>query len=180
MMHLDSESKQMVDRLRDLELDASQGLDEELFLMVSSLVPIPNVDMLITNDEGQILLSYREDEFYGRSWHIPGGCMRFGETFEHRLIETSKKEIGCEVSINPEPIAVRNVLRGPNPRQTHPNERGHNVAILFECHLPEGFVIDNKDKKPFENGYLKWFDTLPDDFLKIQFVFEDCLKRWIR
>ena len=178
-MHLDSESRNCIQQLRSLNLDAKDGLDEDLFLLVSSLVPIANVDMLITNESGQILLSYRSDEFYGESWHIPGGCMRFGETFEHRLIETSKKELGCIIEFDAEPLAVRNVLRGPNPNQEHPNERGHNVAILFNCRLPKDFVITNEGKKQNENGYLKWFDTLPDTFLNIQYVFEDCLKRWM-
>ena len=178
-MELDLDYEGYVNDLRNLNLDASEGLDESLFLLVSSLVPIPNVDLLITNDKGQILLSYREDEFYGSSWHIPGGCIRYGETFEHRLIETSKKELGCVVTFDPEPIAVRNVLRGPNLKQEHPNERGHNIAILFNCHLPDGFEIDNGKCKENENGFLKWFDKLPVNFLNIQYDFKDCLERWI-
>ena len=106
--------------------------------------------------------------------------MRYGETFEHRLIETSKKELGCIVSFDPEPIAVKNVLRGPNLKQKHPNERGHNVAILFNCHLPDGFIIDNGNKGPIDDGYLKWFDKLPDTFLNVQYVFKDCLERWMK
>lgn len=106
--------------------------------------------------------------------------MRFGETFEHRLIETSKKELGCIIDYDPQPLAVRNVLRGPNEKQAHPNERGHNIAILFNCRLPVDYEINNNGKKPFENGYLKWFDKLPDTFLSIQYVFEDCLERWIQ
>ena len=176
---MDSDSRRNVECLRNLNLDASEGLEEDLFLLTSSLVPIPNVDMLITNDKGQILLSYRDDEYFGRSWHIPGGCMRYGETFEHRLVETSKRELGCIIEFDPEPIAVRNVLRGANPKQQHPNERGHNIAILFNCRLPDGFEIDNGDKGPDDNGYLKWFDRLPDTFLNIQYVFKDCLERWM-
>lgn len=178
-MLLDSNSKEYVNKLRDLNLDARDGLDEDLFLLVSSLVPIANVDMLVTNESGQILLSYRDDEFYGESWHIPGGCMRYGETFEHRLVETSKKELGCIVEYDTEPLVVRNVLRGPNAQLEHPDERGHNVAILFNCRLPNGFTISNGGKKQFENGYLKWFDKLPDTFLKIQYVFRDRLERWM-
>ena len=105
--------------------------------------------------------------------------MRYGETFEHRLLETSKRELGCIIEFDPEPIAVRNVLRGANPKQPHPNERGHNIAILFNCRLPDGFEIDNGDKGLDDNGYLKWFDRLPDTFLNIQYVFKDCLERWM-
>ncbi len=178
-MVLDPESRHAVNMLRGLNLDATEGLDEELFLLVSSLVPLPNIDMLIVNGEGQILLSYRDDEYYGQSWHIPGGCLRFYETFEHCIIETSKREIGCAVRFDETPLSVKDVIRGPNENQPHPNERGHNVAILYRCYLPDGFIIDNKDKKLSDNGYLKWFDRLPDNFMDIQYIFKDSLKEWI-
>lgn len=178
-MILDLKSKKAINQLRDLELDASAGMDEELFLLVSSLVPLPNVDLLISNHLGQILLSYRDDEYYGKSWHIPGGCLRFNESFEHCIQETSKREIGCPVIFDEVPLSVKNVIRGPNNNQLHPNERGHNVAILFKCSLPDGFMIDNGDKSITDNGYLKWFDKLPDNFLYIQYIFKECLGRWI-
>ena len=54
-----------------------QGLGEELFLTVSSLVPIVNVDLLVYNDKGQFLLTKRDDPYCGRGWHVPGGCIRF-------------------------------------------------------------------------------------------------------
>ncbi len=177
-MNLDSEKLKKVNELRDLNLDASEGLSEDLFLLVSSLIPVPNIDLLITNDSNQILLSFRNDIFYGQTWHIPGGCMRYGDTFEKRLEETSKKEIGCVVEYDTKPLCVCNVLRGPNNTQNHPYERGHNVAILYNCRLPDNFEIDNTGKKPGDNGYLKWFDKLPDNFLEIQCVFGEYLKKW--
>ena len=178
-MFLDPDSKLVVDMLRGLDLEASEGLDESLFLLVSSLVPLPNVDLLVTNDKGQILLSYRDDEYYGQSWHIPGGCLKFYETFEHCITTTSERELGCIVSFDKEPLSVKNVIRGPNESQAHPNERGHNVAILFKCYLPNGFVINNREKSPSDNGFLQWFDKLPDNFLAIQYIFKDYLKEWI-
>lgn len=178
-MILDEHAKEAVKKLRNLNLDSSNGLDDELFLFVSSLVPLPNVDLLVTNQSGQILLSYRDDEYYGQSWHIPGGCLRFSESFEHCIEETAKRELGCSVLFDKEPLSVKNVIRGPNDKQTHPNERGHNVAILFKCHFPDGFEINNGCKRPYDNGYLRWFDKLPDNFLNIQYIFKDCLGEWI-
>ena len=106
--------------------------------------------------------------------------MRFGESLEHRLIETSKKELGCVVDFDPKPLAVKNVIRGSNPSLEHPNERGHNIAIVFNCRLPKNYEIDNGNKTENDNGFLKWFDKLPSDFLKIQLVFGDILERWIQ
>ncbi|WP_312612956.1 NUDIX domain-containing protein [Oscillibacter sp.] len=171
---------QAVEVLRQAEIDGYDGLPEALFLLVSGLVPLPNVDLLVTNEAGQLLLTRRNDGFFQPSWHIPGGCMRYGERFERRVQETAQRELGCKVTMEPEPVAVRNVLRGENPRQPHPRERGHNVALLFRCALPEGFVLQNGDKRPQDNGYARWFDTLPEDFMTIQHVYLDVLRPWIR
>lgn len=177
-MELPQELTNAVELLRNAELDARNGLTEELFWMISALVPIPNVDLLIVNESGQLLLSRRNDTFFEKSWHIPGGCLRYGEDMATRIQETAKRELGCEVQFDPEPLAVRNVLRGENPRQSHPKERGHNVAILYRCRLPEGYCINNGDKTNDDNGYLQWFRKLPPDFMKIQSVYNDVLRPW--
>lgn len=171
---------QAIQLLRCAELDGRRGLPEELFLAISGLVPLPNVDLLVLNQKRQILLSWRNDPFFEPSWHIPGGCMRYGESFEDRVRQTALRELGTAVAFDPDPIAVRNVLRGPNPAQEHPRERGHNVALLFRCQVPDSFVIDNRGKAAHDDGYLQWFESLPDPFMKIQHIYLDVLKPWIK
>lgn len=176
-MHADEISR-AIQVLRQAKIDGRNGLPENLFLMISGLVPLPNVDLLITNKENQLLLSRRNDTFFQPSWHIPGGCMRYGESFERRIQQTALRELGTEIEFDPEPVTVRNVLRGENLALEHPNERGHNVAILFRGRLPYGFEIDNGNKSEQDDGYLKWFDHLPRDFMKIQNVYSDILQPW--
>ena len=77
-----------INTLRCAHIDGRQGLPQELFWLVSSLTPIPNVDLLITDSRGCVLLAWRKDEFYGEGWHIPGGCIRYGETMMERLHKT--------------------------------------------------------------------------------------------
>ena len=76
MSELSHELQHAVESLRCAHVDGRQGLPETLFLLVSSLVPLPNVDLLITDKAGRLLLARRNDRFFGTSWHIPGGCMR--------------------------------------------------------------------------------------------------------
>ena len=178
--NMTEEQRDAVELLRNAELDTDQGMPEELFLLVSGLVPLANVDLLVVNRQNQVLLARRSDPFYGDSWHIPGGCMRFQESFAHRIQETARAELGCEVVFEETPLAVRNVIRGPNTKLPHRRERGHNVAILFRCSLPEGFQIQNGSRTEMDNGYLKWFEALPKDFLPIQHVFDDILEPWRR
>lgn len=75
------EHRKAVEFLRRAEIDADAGMPQELFLLVSSLVPLPNVDLLVVNKQNQLLLSRRNDPYYPKSWHIPGGCMHFHDDF---------------------------------------------------------------------------------------------------
>ncbi len=164
--------------LREAELDTDRGMPEELFWALSAMIPIPNVDLLVVNPQGELLLSRRKDEFFGESWHIPGGCMHFNESFAHCIQETARRELHSEVQIEEKAIAVRNVIRGRREELAHPRERGHNVAILFRCTLPEDYRLDNGSLSEEDSGYLKWFARLPDDFMTLQHVYDDILEPW--
>jgi colanic acid biosynthesis protein WcaH len=39
-----------------------------------------NVDLFISDDQGRVLLTWRDDEIFGAGWHIPGGMIRYKET----------------------------------------------------------------------------------------------------
>ena len=164
-----------VTQLFDSHIEANKGLPENLFLLISSLVPIPNVDLLITNEKNQILLSWRDDEFYGKGWHIPGGCIRFGETMQQRIQKTALAEIGTKVIAEKEPIVVRDVIRPPREELRDKNVRGHNLTVLYRCSLPQGFEINNKKIKESDNGYLKWFSKFPENMLSVHDVYKDVL-----
>ena len=106
--------------------------------------------------------------------------MRFNEEFAHRVQETARLELGSRVTFDEIPLAVRNVIRGPKESLPYPRERGHNVAILYRCALPENFQIQvrNQGLTEEDNGYLKWFDHLPEDFSLVQHVYDDILAPW--
>ncbi len=167
--------EQAVQTLLSAKLDARNGLPEDLFLLVSTLTPIPNVDLLIRDKKGRILLAWRDDPYYGRGWHIPGGCIRFGETMAQRLQRTAVSELGCEVEFEPEPLTVRDVLRGPMPGLANPDIRGHNLTVLFRCSLPKGYRIDNRGKSETDPGFLKWFEKIPDNLLWVHHVYKEFL-----
>lgn len=158
------------------KIEAEIGLPEEIFLAVSSLMPIPNVDLLIRDKEGRILLSWRDDIFFGTGWHIPGGCIRFKETMLERVQETARSELHTEVLVNPNPLAVRDVIidKEKNEQPTQ-KKRAHHLAVLYECYLPKGYDIDNGDLEETDVGYLKWFKTIPDNILKVHDCYKDIL-----
>ena len=172
------EAARAVELLRNLRLESAGGLPQELFWLVSSLTPIVNVDLLIVNETGQILLARRDDEFHSRSWHIPGGCVRFGETMIERVHKTAKAEIGTDVETDKYPVVVRDAIRPPITSREFPNERMHFISALFRCRIPENYVIINGIRTENDPGYLKWFDELPDDLVEIQHIYDDILEPW--
>lgn len=178
MLKLTPEQLAAVKTLREAQLDTDEGMPEELFLLISGLVPLANVDLLITNAKNQILLARRRDPWYQDSWHIPGGCMHYGETFSHCIAETVRREIGGPISIDEHPLTVKNVIRGVDAQKVFPRERGHNVAILFQCEVSAEWQINNGTKNVHDDGYLAWFDKLPADFMEIQHVYDDVLTAW--
>ena len=121
--------KQAIDTLRAVVADARDGLPEELFLFISSLTPMVNVDLLIRDNAGRTLLSWRDDAFYGPGWHVPGGIVRFKETAAARIAKVAEHELGARVSFDDEPLCIREIM--------HPTRavRGHFLSMLYACAL---------------------------------------------
>lgn len=168
-----------VSLLRDCRIDARKGLPEDVFLLVSSLSPIPNVDLLIVNKDNQVLLSWRDDPYYGKGWHIPGGCIRFGETMLERVHKTALEEIGCDVIVEPIPIGIQETILQPRKHLKYLNDRGHNISILFKCRLPEGYEVNNHGRLLETPGFLQWFERFPSNFLKLHLGYGEVLKDWM-
>lgn len=144
------------------------GLGKDLFLFSSTLTPIVNVDLLVTNEEHQILLAWRDDPHTGTGWHIPGGCIRFMETAEERIQRTAQAELGTMVRYHAAPIQVFEIFScGVREEITDQRERAHFITLAYECHLPVGVCWKN-NKQAGEPGYLQWFETLPENLLEVQ------------
>ena len=162
-------------------VNPENGLPLDLFEYCTSLLPFVNVDLLIQNDEGQILLSWRKDNHYGTGWQIPGGIIRMLETIDERIQKTAVSEVGCRVSHEEEPIAVHeNIIRVHRKGLKNQLERAPNIALLYNCRVPDGFVIDNGGKSETEEGYLRWFDKFPENLLECHkpLLMDERFKKW--
>lgn len=146
----------------------SLGLPEEIFLFVSRITPMVNVDLLIKNEKGRTLLSWRDDQYAGKGWHIPGGIIRFKEKIETRIQKVAKKEIGTSVKFDPLPIAINQIF-------VKRNIRGHFISILYKCFLSEKFILKNKSLTNKDAGYLKWHDSCPGNLLKLHEIYKKFL-----
>jgi colanic acid biosynthesis protein WcaH len=154
-----------------------EGLGKELFLQVSALVPIVNVDLLVYNSKGQFLLTWRDDPHCGRGWHVPGGCIRFKETFEERIRKVAKNELGLvDFTFDKDPLKVFEIIDNGRREIDNQNERAHFIALAYKCYAPDDYEINNRGKREGDVGYIKWFDRLPDDFLDIQSCYKEILR----
>lgn len=160
-----------------LGISAHTGLGTELFHFVSSLTPVVNVDLLVYNSKGQFLLAMRNDQFYGKGWHVPGGCVRFKETFGTRIREVAKKELDLtEFTYDKEPIKVFEIIWEKDQRNLeNDEERTHFITMVYRCYAPDTYIINNQGKAKTDVGYLRWFDKLPDDLLNIQNCYREIL-----
>lgn len=158
--------RELQEELTKENINTCEGLPEDLFLFSTTLAPVANVDLFITDSDRRVLLSWRDDEHYGNGWHIPGGCLRLKETMETRIQKTAQKELDCVVSYYPHPILVKElIVKQERPWLNNQLERSHNISILFDCSLPKDYMISNKQIDEHTAGFLKWFDHVPEDLL---------------
>ena len=160
------EIKRNIKKLESFIKNPKKGLPEEIFLFVSRLTPLVNVDLLIKDEKGRTLLSWRDDQYCGRGWHVPGGIVRVKEKLETRILKVAKEEIGTtNIKFNPIPIAVNQLI-------CQRNDRGHFISILYKCFLPSTFIPKNKGLTNKDVGYLRWHKNCPKDLLKMQEIYK--------
>lgn len=183
MGEIDDAVMRLEKALAEEGVDPQQGLPESVFIMASSLVPIVNIDLFIVDGKDRVLLSWRDDLYHAKGWHIPGGCLRIQETLTQRIKQTALAEIGTEVAFVREPVTVREGINGLSDRPwlKNPLERSHNISFLYFARLREGFQIDNKELKMHDRGYLKWFSEVPPDLLPAhEALYLDVLNDWFQ
>ena len=57
------------------KVNPTKGLPEDLFLFATTLILCANVDLFVTDNTNRLLLTWRDDEFYGK------GCIFLEDAF---------------------------------------------------------------------------------------------------
>ncbi len=143
----------------------SEGLPDEVFFFISKTTPLVNVDLLIKDENGRTLLSWRNDQYAGKGWHVPGGILRFKETLETRVRKVAETEIGLDISFDTIPMALNQLIHHDR------DVRSHFISILYKCFLPSTFVPQNKGLSYEDVGYLMWHDFCPDNLIKFHEIY---------
>ncbi|BBO99463.1 NUDIX domain-containing protein [Sulfuriferula nivalis] len=156
----------LIGELESKIINSAQGLPEEVFLFVSRLTPMVNVDLLLKNAQNQTLLTWRDDEYYGPGWHVPGGIVRFKESFATRVSAVAANELGASVIFTPAPLAVNEIM---NPAR---NTRGHFISFLYACTLTSSLDPQREYKEgKLQSGVWAWHDGCPENLIAVHEIY---------
>lgn len=159
---MDDALRRSIEALEAGQSDPRRGLPEDVFLFVSRIVPLVNVDLLIQDDRSRTLLTWRDDEFFGPGWHVPGGIIRYKESAADRIRNCAREELGADVACDSPPLLVSETIRAQNTR-------GHFVSLLFRCRLltaPDD--ARSAASNPPSPGQWRWHKRCPPDLLEAQ------------
>jgi len=160
------EIKKIIDLLEPLIKNPSIGLPEDIFLFISRITPLVNVDLLIKNEQNHTLLTWRDDGYYPPGWHIPGGIIRYKETIADRINAVASTELKVDVKFKKVPLAMNELI---NPSRRN---RGHFISLLYECTLTS--LPDNNRR--YEKGIPKpgewaWHNKCPNNIIPVHEIY---------
>ena len=146
------------------QIDAeTDGLPEELFLFVSRITPLINVDLLIRDDDDRTLLTWRSDRFYGPGWHVPGGIIRYKETAADRIRIVAERELGAIVEFDASPIFIHESIDFSR------RDRGHFISLLYKCRLASGLDPQRRYSREVSlPNQWEWHERCPRDLIPEQ------------
>ncbi len=167
--HIDADIASVVGVFDKEVPDARGGLPQDLFYLVSRLTPLVNVDLLVVNEVNEKLLVWRDDEFYGPGWHIPGGIIRFKETAADRIQAVACNELSATVDHEPVPMSVHEIMA------PHRDIRGHFISLLYKCVLKSDLdESQGYNGGSIENGMWAWFKKCPSELIQQHRIYESC------
>ena len=143
------------------------GLPEDIFLFISRLTPMLNVDLLIKNNNDEVLLTWRQKgQVYPEGWHIPGGIIRYKENILHRVQEVAKQELNSKIIFKDQPIAINEIMLDQK-------NRGHFVSLLFSCKLDSSLPEKLQYIKGIPKiGQWKWHKECPKNIIMPHLIYK--------
>jgi colanic acid biosynthesis protein WcaH len=156
------ELRELINIIESFIENPTNGLPEDIFLFISRITPIVNVDLLIKNEQNHTLLTWRDDGYYSPGWHVPGGIVRFKETIAERIRAVAKNELGAEVDFNKTPLAINEVIHSAR------KNRSHFISFLYQCSLvtQPNESLRCKNNSPNPNEWM-WHSTCPLNIISV-------------
>lgn len=146
-----------------------EGLPDSVFYFVGRNTPFINVDLIIRDINGSILMTWRDDKYCGQGWHIPGGIIRFQEKIEDRIKIVAKTELGISVLDQSKFLAINEIVV-PNKR-----DRSHFISLLYECYL-NNKNLELINKIANQDDRVKFFRKAPNNLLAFHDIYAKYFK----
>ena len=157
--------QEAIARLDEAAANAEDGLPEELFLFVSRITPLINVDLLIQDENKRTLFTWRDDEYFGQGWHLPGSIIRYKERAVDRVQKCAEQEVGATVDFEPSPTVI---VETAEERRT----RGHFISLLYRCRLKTAPDPKLKAGEQPRVGQWAWHKGCPENLIRVQRVYQ--------
>jgi hypothetical protein len=164
--------KKLIEKIESHIENPSKGLPEDIFNLAGRLTPFINVDLLVQDDLGRTLLSWRDESLFennlSSAWHIPGGIIRLRETISQRLDKVAMNEMGGKlISFSKKPLRITQHI------DHHIENRSHHIGLLYRCKLEENYEINNNNLNFGDSGFLEWHSSAPDNLHGNQLIYKD-------
>lgn len=168
-------------------------LPYELFLKSFAYAPRPAVNLLVTREDGAILLTKRKKPPFAGSWHLPGSFIMKGEALLDCAQRVAEEELGIEIEKKAKKIERSSTPRGSDPNgltglkseqntcafigafdDIDGDPRGHVVDLVYKCEVEKGQTLQGLTLQEVgDTVEIKFFKKLPQN---IGFNHRDTLK----
>ena len=140
-----------------MKSEKNRRLTDEEYEFIFSRVPRLCLDFIIIKDD-RILLSQRDIEPYKGFWHLPGGMVRYKESFDDAAERILQDELGVSPT-NKESAGFIEFLKEVNENGLHT----HSVSIVFKTKLGEGKIRGSNQASEVD-----FFESLPENVIPPQ------------
>lgn len=137
-------------------------IPENLYRKIQILMPIPCVDLMVSNMQGRVLMLKRKNPPVQGQWWFPGGRIIHGELREKAAIRKLKEECGLT------PLKIQElgiyglILNIPETSCIY-----HAITTVFYINVNEDNVLlDNQSYDYMWKDPTEWLDEVEHGFLK--------------
>ena len=145
-------------------------IPQNIYGEIIKIMPIPCVDLLVTDETGLVLLLKRKNEPAKNQWWFPGGRVLYNETRNHTVLRKLKEECNLEPSKMNEIGTFDLLLNSPES-----NLPSHAITTLFYVLVisKENLKIDEQSSDAKWLAPLEWLKKNLHWFVKNHICYLD-------
>jgi len=130
----------------------TKRIPEKTYKKIHSLIPVPCVDVLITDGRGNFLLAKRKNNPEKGKWFFPGGRVLRGE----KIKDTALRKLKQEARLKGKIVELLGVYDFFSKEGYFKNIPTHTIAIVFLVKVSGGqrIILDQ------QNSESAWFNKI--------------------